>query len=574
MGPRRQEIAAVLFVIMLGPLLVALALRLPPINQLDYADAWFYSAYAWVPRHHFSLFDWNYFSVRFPAILSIGVFERVFGVHVGYLVLRYLLAVGSGAAVYLGVRRFSTMSVATSATALLYLNPFFSRMLLWDYANFVAVSAGVAGLALWWWSEGRRLVWTLLPGAALASAVFANVIVATALLVFIAVETLAAVRIGRRAVVHLVARLAVAAGSAVMVFVAGFLGYLWFTSLSPDDLLRPTIEFLRSNEENSSVYQRPFDEWLGHELRIWAPVVVSVALIAVLRRRVLGTALPARIAQVCIGYTSFLWLYRFTVTSSVLETWWAYNMVVIVLVPALGVLLHAAAGDPRVARSCAVLAVGVCVLGALVIRTFDGAAEDFYRVIADRPRALWALVAMAVAAAVLLSARRPAIRLAAVAAVFLVSSTMAWAPSVLDGRGRTGVFVSNGDLEWDAYGGAKRFIEMVRDYDARGRRVYTWYPDTQGITNVGWTTLPHLGQTVQLLGAPARLDGLQPLGRARLLQQDAAYVLAMSSRPCDLRAARRALRSAGFRGRTVKRGALADGRMQYVLIELTGKPSA
>jgi hypothetical protein len=484
-----------------------------------------------------------------------------------------LLAVGSGAAVYLCVRRFSTVPVAIGAAALLYLNPFFSRMLLWDYANFVAVSAGVAGLALWWWSEGRGLIWTLLPGAALASAVFANIIVSTALVVLFAVETLAAIRISRQAVVRLASRLAIAGASAGAVFTAGFSVYLRFAALSPDDLLRPTIEFVRSNEENSSLYQRPLEEWLGHEFRIWVPVVISVALVAVLRRKVLGTQLTARIAQVCIGYTAFLWIYRFTVTSSVLETWWAFNMVVLVLAPALGVLVDAATADAR-ARSRALLAVAVCGLAALLIRTFDGAAEDLYRAISDRPRVLFALVALAVGAALLLAARRPAIRLAALGGVFLAATTMAWAPSVLDGRGETGVFVTNEDLEWDAYDGAKRFIELVRDYDARGHRVYTWYPDTGGITNIGWTTLPQLGQTVQLLGTPARLDRLEALGRARLLQQDAAYVLAMSPRPNDVTAARQALRSAGFQGRTVKQGALADGRMRYVLIELTRKPSA
>lgn len=574
MGQTRLELAAAALVIGLGPLLVALTLRLPPINQLDYADAWFYSAYAWVPRHHFSVFDWNYFSVRFPAILSIGFFERVFGVHLGYLVLRYLLAVGSGAAVYLCVRRFSTIPAAVGGVALLYLNPFFSRMLLWDYANFVAVSAGVAGFALWWWSEGRRLAWTLLAGAALAVAVFANIIVATALLVLFAVELVAAVRIGRRAVVHLMRRLAVAGVSAVGVFIAGFLGYLWFASVRPDDLVRPTIEFLRSNEENSSLYQRPLEEWLGHEFRIWAPIVISVALIAVLDRKALGTELTARIAQVCIGYTAFLWVYRFTVTSSVLETWWAYNMVVVVLVPALGVLIHAAAEDTRGVRSRALIAVGTCGLGALVIRTFEAEAEDLYTGLSERPRLLWALVSVAVGAAILVAIGRPAIRIGALAGVFLLATMMAWAPSVLDGRGKTGVFVSSGDLEWDAYGGAKRFIELVRDYDAQGHRVYTWYPETEGITNISWTTLPHLGLTVHLLGGPARLDRLEPLGKARLLQQDAAYVLAMSSRPNDVIAARRALLSAGFRGRTVRQGVLADGRMRYLLIELTHKPSA
>ena len=177
--------------IALGPLLAVVVLRLPLLNQLDWADAWFYSAYAWVPKHHFGVFGWNYFSVRFPAILSIGVFERVFGTDAGYLVLRYLLAVGTGTALYLCVRRFASAWISVATTMLLYLDPFFSRMLLWDYSGFAAVSAGVAGFALWWWSDGRRLGWTLLPGAALAIALFANALIGTALAVLFVVEAVA-----------------------------------------------------------------------------------------------------------------------------------------------------------------------------------------------------------------------------------------------------------------------------------------------------------------------------------------------------------------------------------------------
>ena len=462
-------------IIGLGPLAVYLALRLPPINQVDYADAWFYSAYAWVPRHHFSVFEWNYFSVRFPAILSIGLFERVFGVYGGYIVLRYLLAVGSGAAVYLAVRRFSTVSVAAGATALLYLNPFFSRMLLfWDYASFVVVSAGTAGLALWWWTDGRRLAWTLIPGGALATAVFANVIFATALLVLVAVEGAAALRRGTHAVLRLGLRLGVAGASAVLVFLAGFLGYEGFTSLTPDDLVRPTIDFLRS--KNSALYQHPVGDWLGHELRIWAPVIVSVALIAALRGRLFGTDLRARVAQLCIGYTAFLWLYRFLVTSSVLETWWAYSVVVVVVAPALGVLIDEVS---RTKVRASGPSWGCCALTALGIRTFDGSAVDLYGAISDRPRLVWTIVAAAVGGTLLLAARSRATRTAALVAVVVSSTAMSWAPSTFDGRGETGVLVSNGDLDWDAYGGAKQFVELVSDYDARGHRVYTWYPDTQ-----------------------------------------------------------------------------------------------
>ena len=561
-------------VVGLGPLVVAAALRLPPVNQLEYADAWFYSAYAWVPRHHFAVFEWNYFSVRFPAVLSIGIFERIFGAQEGYVVLRYLLAVGSGGGLYLGVRRFASGWIALAAVALLYLNPFFSRMLLWDYANFIVVSAGVAGFALWWWADSRPARWAALPGTAVAIAVYANVILLTAVLVLVVVEAVAAARSGRRALLHLAQRVGVAALSAIAVLLVGYVSYLRFSAASPDDLLRPTIDFLVANDENSALYQRPIREWLYHELRIWAPIVTSLALVVVLGRRVLGTDLQARIAQVCIGYTAFLWLYRFTVTSAVLETWWAYNVVVIVTAPALGVLIQAFGREWRSDRFRALMSVAVSGGAALVIRTLAEPMVDLYGSIASRPRLLFSVVAAA-AVVVLLARLGPfGLRAAAFGCVLLALSFISWSPSALDGRGTTGVFAVDGDLEWDTYAAGKEFVEVVRDHDSRASRVYTWYPDPSGPDSIGWTTLPHLGTTVHQVGAASAMNRLEPLGRARLLQPDAAYVLALSTRPRDVDDARRALVSAGFRGRTVKRGRLAEGRLNYVLILLTRKPPA
>jgi hypothetical protein len=432
----------------------------------------------------------------------------------------------------------------------------------------------VAGFALWWWSDGKRPLWAALPGTALALALYANVILATALVVLFAVELVAALRRGRAEVVNLGKRIAVAAASAVGVLLVGYVSYLKFSSASPDDLLRPTIDFLLSNEENSSLYQRPLSDVLNHEVRIWAPVVLSVALVAVLGRRILLTSLPARIAQVCVGYTAFLWLYRLTITSSVLETWWAYDLVVVVTAPAVGVLLQELRVAWRSDRSTAIVAVAATGLVALVLRTFSGLAEDVYRPIADHPGLLFAVVAVSVCLAALLAVVRRWAQVAALVGLLASLTLVSWAPSVFDGRGTTGVFVTDGDLDWDTYAAGRKFVELFRDYDTGNTRVYTWYPDPMGPDNIGWTTLPHLGRTVHAIGTPATLKTLEPLGRARLLQPDAAYVLAMSTHPGDLPAAERALRAAGFRGRNVRRGDLADGRLHYVLIAITRKPAA
>jgi hypothetical protein len=557
--------------IALGPLLALAVLRLPLLNQLDWADAWFYSAYAWVPKHHFGLYGWNYFSVRFPAILSIGVFERVFGTDPGYLVLRYLLAVGTGTALYLCMRRFASVWIAIATTMLLYLDPFFSRMLLWDYAGFVAVPAGVAGFALWWWSEGRRLAWTLLPGAALAIALFANALIGTALAVLFMVEAAAALRLGRAAAVRTAARFVLLAVAGVLVLALGYVGYVAIIgSFAPSDLIRPTVEFIRSNKENSAPYQQPVSGWLRHELRIWPPVVLSFALIVALGRRLLGTDVPARIAQLCIGYTALLWVYRFTVTSSVIETWWAYAFVVVAMAPALGVLLWNVAERARVSKVAAAVPVAFAVLTAILIRNLSGPAVDAYGWVARHPPAIFALLGVALVGGLMLALRGRVPAVAGLAVVLVMFTVMTWAPSVLDGRGTTGVFVTDGGTEWKAYDGARSFLNLVRAYDSPNSRVYTWYPGTSGVTNIGWATLPQNGTTVEQVGTDMPVDHLTPLGRARLQQSNVGFVLVMSPRAKDLPAARAAIAGNGFGARLVTHGSWAGGGLRYALYSLRG----
>ena len=559
---------------MVPPALIVVLLQLPTLNQLEYADAWFYSAYAWAPHHHLTVYDWNYFSVRFPTILSIRAFESAFGTHAGYLILRYVLAVASGAAVYLAVRRFATQVIACAAVLTLYLHPYFSRMLLWDYTGFIVVSAGVIGVSLWWWCEGRALWWSVLPGVALSIAVYANVIIAMVLAVVFAVELAAAARTGRSALETLLQRCGIFVATGVLVLAAGEVSYMRYTSVTPDDLLRPTLEFLGSNDENSSLYVHPVSEWLPHELRIWAPVLLSVALVAVLRRRALGVDLPARIAQACIAYTAFVWVYRFAVTSSVIETWWAYDFAVVVMAPAAGVLLYALATRSGSARTAPLLAVAGATAGAVLIRTIDGPTVDLYSAISDRPWLLFGLVTLGLGLGVAVAVRRSTIAMAALAGLVLLTTFISWAPSVMDDRGTTGEFVRDGDLEWDAYDGGKRLVELVSAYDSPARRVYTWYPDPQGPESIGWTTLPQLGQTVHVIGSSAQMKRLERLGRLRLLQQDAAYVLVLSERSEDVTNARHALEAAGFAVRPVRAGRLADGRLHYSLMALVGKPKA
>lgn len=558
-------------ILALAPIVVVAALRIPLINQLNFADAWFYTGYAFVPKHHFAIFGFNYFAVRFPPILAIGGFERVFGAGDGYVLLRYVLAVMSGVSIYLCVRRFASVAVATGAALLLYLDPFFSRMLLWDYSGFIEVACGVSGIALWFWADGRRLRYNVLPGVALAAAVFANALFGTALLVFVLVETMAAIRAGRRGVARYLLRLGVLVASAIVVFGVGYLSYLAILgSLSPVDLIRPILRFLSQNNQLSAPYRRPVASWLLHEPRIWAPVITSVALVATLRWRLMGRDIAARLAQLCIGYTAFLWLYRFAITSSAVETWYAYSVVIVATAPALGVLLseltnNAFSNTRHVISVCAAFA-----LTALLIRDIPGPVGTMYSDV-DRHRGfVAALLAVGISAA-LACAVRSRLRPAAFALLAVVLAVMSYAPDVLDGRGTTGLFVTSGSKEWTAYKASARFLGLVRNHDSRGARVFLWFPGVQGYVSLTWSDLPQTGDTLNEIGLDQPVSRLTPLGAARLKTQPVKYVLILAPRKSQLRSALFALERGGFSGSVVRTGQLVGDDLSFDLFSLAGR---
>ena len=560
----------VIAAVALSPIIIVLALRLPLINQLNYADAWFYSSYAWVPKHDFEIFGWNYFAVRFPSTLSIGLFKRIFGVGGGYVLLRYILALACGSSVYLCVRRFASFQVSAAAAVLLYLQPFFSRSLLWDY-TFAEVAAGVIGVALWYWSDQRRIVWTLLPGAALAAAVFANANFATALLPLFAVDGVAAMRQGRRATLHYGARLGMAAGGTIGVFLIGYLSYVKILGdFGPYEMLRPTVDFLRENSKNSGPYVQPVHLWLLHEPRLWMPVVTSVALLAVLRGRIFGLTLPARIAQMCIAYTAFLWLYRFTITSSVLEVWWSYSVVVAATAPAVGVLLHELTGTFRRPTRWIAIAVGVFTLAALFIRDVPAPVNEVYRAISEHRGLLLGLLALGLISAVLISSRQITTRTISSVVLVVVLAVMSYAPSVLDGRGTTGIFATSGSREWKGYKAGAQLMDIVQDYDSLSHRVFLWYPGIFGYVSIAWADLQQYGDTLNVVGTSESLGHLTPLGVARLDQPQVVYLMILAPRQYELTQGRKALTQAGFGAGVVRYGSFA-GALRYVLLMLGKK---
>jgi hypothetical protein len=165
------------------------------------------------------------------------------------------------------------------------------------------------------------------------------------------------------------------------------------------------------------------------------------------------------------------------------------------------------------------------------------------------------------------SAYWPKRQTAAFVLLAVVLAVMSYAPSVLDGRGTTGIFVTSGSQEWAAYKGAEHFIKLVQNYDSPAHRVYLWFPGSTGDVEMTWEDLPQYGDTLNELGIDQSLSALTPLARARLEQPEVRYVMIMTPNPAEVVTARTVLTDAGFPGALVRSGQLAGRGLSYALVE-------
>jgi hypothetical protein len=157
---------------------------------------------------------------------------------------------------------------------------------------------------------------------------------------------------------------------------------------------------------------------------------------------------------------------------------------------------------------------------------------------------------------------------AGLTALAAVLALMSFAPSVLDGRGTTGIFVTDGGQEWTAYKAAQRFMYIVQDYDSPGHRVFLWFPGEFGYVSLTWTDLPQDADTLNQPGVPEGLTALTPLARARLSLPSVKFVMILSPSAHELAVARQALASGGFPAVLVRSGELAKNSLSYALVEL------
>jgi hypothetical protein len=505
--------------------------------------------------------------VRFSANLPIGWFADVFGATTGYLVLRYLVLVATGWVVYACVLRFADRTVACAAVALLMCGTFFLRLVLWDYTSFVALPASIMAAAVWQLGATPRQRWASAAAAGflICAAVFANPLAAFILPALYGVEALAALRGGLRMSGHFIVRCLCSAGGAALCFALGYLGYAtqlgWFP---PSDLVTPTLDFIRANDQLAAPFQIPARQWLEHEPRVYAPVLAAIALVVVMGRRLLATDARARVAQFALAYLAITWLYRKFVTSSGIETWWAYSMTAVTIAFALPAIL--ATLRERAARGVAVAALAATVLADLLLRSNHDAALSIYTAVRSH---LWLLaVALLVSLAAIVALR---VRRAAPVAMGLVAASVAFfalSPANFAGIGETGEFSrfgSGGEL--DGYAAARSMTKLLARYDQPDARTLMW-TNQAGIADIAWTGMPHQQGGIENPEAPAPLSELTPDELAAIRYPTTRRLLVFDANADVVAGARALLARNGVRTVLREHGTWGDGRVAYALLEL------
>jgi hypothetical protein len=563
-------------VVLFAPLLGVLLLRSPLMNNLAYRDPWFYSGYGWTPAHHVEIFGWfPYYGVRFPVTLPIAWSTAVLGPVAGYLALRYLILTATGGMLYACVRQFATAWVAAASVVLLALNPFYVRMVLWDYTSYVAFPAAIAGVALWLLSSTRgRVFWPfLIAGALYSAAVFANPLSATFGAPLIVIELIAALRRDWPELARFFLRCVAAVIGVVLAFAGGYLGYMaYLGGYSPIELVEPTLEFSRQNQQLSSPFQHPLSEFLDGEPRIYAPVLLSLATVVLLGRRLAENTLRGRMAQYAVGFLALMWLYRFSVTSAIIETWWAYNMAAVSMCFAVPVILDQL-DRKEVGRGTGLVlagALGGAAIPTVLIRNFNSTAVDAYEAIRDNSLLIVILLGAGVAGIVVARiARSRTTRAAGVAAFFAVVAVVGLTPARIIGINQTGEFADHGRTELWGYQAAYDMSKLLEETDQPNSRTLLW-TTLSGFPVIAWTNLPHQGSSIQTPDAPLpSLDSLSPQAIALAKHPTTDDVLLLSGNPADVPDGVSVLRREGLRPRLRRRGTWANGYLYYALVDVT-----
>jgi hypothetical protein len=265
-----------------------------------------------------------------------------------------------------------------------------------------------------------------------------------------------------------------------------------------------------------------------------------------------------------------LWLYRLVVTSSVVETWWAYDMTAVST--AFGLPLLVEGLRERLAPRWSSWVIAAALLGTAVssflVRRGNYHSVLLFNSIKAHRSLLLLLLGGGVVIAAALKLHWPPARIAAIAAFCGLFAAVSLAPATYIGISQTGEFAPDSRGEYLGYRAAYDMSKLLEGRDQPDSRIMLW-TTLVGLPLIGWTDLPHQGGAIVNAETPPQaLNTLDSYELSFVKYPTTHGLLVMSEDPADMTRALAALRAANIVGHVRRHGAWADGHLHYELIYL------
>jgi hypothetical protein len=564
-----QVLAEFAFVL-LAPAAAVLMFDISLVNQDRYVDPWLYTGYGQNFDVLHALYGWPYYAVRFPVIMLIAAFERPLDPIVGYALLRYVLILLSGGLLYLWSRRNFGVAIAVTSYLFLFCNPLFPRVVLWDLTTFVSVPLALAGMALWLLPDRPYWVDRFAVGFLFCASIASHAFTGTAIGLFVIVEGLRT--LARREFVRfgLYDVFATTLGAAACFGIGVLYYYSHVGRFDPAVVFTATISAISAGDTYTKVHGHRSISWLLAGTFVYIPYALLLASGLGLGRRILSDEMSARIWRFAALYALALAIYQFGFGSFVLEIFYYFahlTIIVYFLFPICLVLL-ARSGSIGAKTAAAAAASLVLIAVPLARRSVPNLVDAMPAVLTSS----WAILAILLAGFLLSTFavwRAPRSGIAITGAAFVLAAAVQLA--TFSTPVHSALYASR--YEAREVGLYRTAVDVLHIFAAHARpdaRVMFWYPnrETSALSIASTGLVFDLQDPWSGLGMPTFGDH----ERERLRSPGLRYLMLLSEHADENPAGVEALAREGIQVREVERRTIIhEPYVLYLdLVELQG----
>ncbi|MBX3736352.1 MAG: hypothetical protein KF715_06685 [Candidatus Didemnitutus sp.] len=551
-----------LVIILTAPLAAWWLFRIKMFMQIAYADPWFYTGAGqeWVQlaKHY----GWAYYYVRFPVMFLNTVFCNVPQPDVGFMLLRYLLIVLSGGALYaLALSRFGRAS-AIASFAFLFLNPQFISVLNWDLTPFLSVPATLAGASLWLYRGRAQFVRSFVSGALFCVAVNCHIFTITAVGCFVAGV----------AVSHAWCRSSwrnwlTEFGGALIGFAAmwtiGWLYYRGIFGASANYLLFWDVNWrtLRTGSDYAISHAVPFQRWWNTHTYVYVPYLLLLAgLLTSLRRRS-WTAHDYAVVTGPVFLLTFYFVYRFGLQCFVFEEGTYFGHIWALTPLLVAVVAGSLESELRAWRGWSAVAAAVLVPLVLTVWGNQTARTIWPWLAQHRWPVVLTLLCGVVAAVVAIKASRSLIRWIAFAVLVCAAQVLSLIPAV----GNRMYGSPDEEHQRAVYLAATQYTHRWGTYARSGEPPLLWFSSSSSDYDIYSVAFATLGNTLHNIWNVSGMPEFGEFERKRLAEQRPKVLFLLGKRAEEIAAGKESLTRSGLALVTIENAMIGTEKFPILL---------